>query len=147
MNLRSALLAIAVACASPAFAQDEAPAPVLLPDSVSLSIIDGSGVPDDCMYPETITDTSLFEIGCVTMPRARTGQIASQYVGQLGQQGWRQGSYVPGGMTATRTDENNCEHVLNIFPSTYPPSDLDSQVAVIWFALDRAPRCPTSEAQ
>jgi len=31
--------------------------------------------------------------------------------------------------------------VLNIFPSDYPPSEENSQVTVLWFALDRTPRC------
>ena len=32
---------------------------------------------------------------------------------------------MPGGMTAVRTDENNCQRVLNIFPSDYPPSEAE----------------------
>ena len=113
----------------------------LMPDSLNLEIVDGSVVPDDCMYPASITDTTRFEIACVTMPAVIGEEVSSQYIGQLGAQGWHQGNYVPGGMTAVRTDENNCRRVLNIFPSNYPPSDANAQVNVLWFALDRTPRC------
>jgi hypothetical protein len=113
----------------------------LLPDSLNLEIVDGSVVPEDCHYPSSITDTARFELACVTMPRVIGAEISSQYVGQLGSAGWHQGSYVPGGMTAVRTDENNCQRVLNIFPSDYPPSEEQSAVTVLWFALDREPRC------
>lgn len=135
-------IAVAVlALSSLASAQETTVPTHILPDSLNLEIVDGSMVPDDCHYPSTITDTSRFEIACVTMPRIIGAEISSQYIGQLGQQGWHQGSYVPGGMTAVRTDENNCRRVLNIFPSDYPPSEENSQVTVLWFALDRAPRC------
>ncbi|MBL8546483.1 MAG: hypothetical protein JNL81_08460 [Hyphomonadaceae bacterium] len=127
-------------CAS-AHAQEQR----LMPDSLNLEIVDGSIVPEDCMYPASIADTTRFEIACVTMPALIGADISSQYIGQLGAQGWRQGNYVPGGMTAVRTDENNCRRVLNIFPSNYPPGDENAQVNVLWFALDRAPRC--NEAQ
>ena len=36
--------------------------------------------------------------------------------------------------------------VLNIFPSNYPPGEADAQVNVLWFALDRTPRCNESQA-
>ncbi|MEZ5957544.1 MAG: hypothetical protein R3C27_10080 [Hyphomonadaceae bacterium] len=134
-----AALYLAAAFATPAVAQ-ETPTH-LLPDSLNLEIVDGSIVPQDCHYPSSITDTARFEIACVTMPRIIGAQVSSQYIGQLGAAGWHQGSYVPGGMTAVRTDENNCRHVLNIFPSDYPPSERNSQVTVLWFALDRTPRC------
>ncbi len=136
-----AALFLAAAFATPALAQETTAPERLLPDSLILEIVDGSIVPEDCHYPSTITDTARFEIACVTMPRIIGPQVSSQYIGQLGQQGWQQGSYVPGGMTAVRTDENNCRRVLNIFPSDYPPSEENSQVTVLWFALDRTPRC------
>jgi hypothetical protein len=53
--------------------------------------------------------------------------------------------YVSGGMTAVRTDENNCRRVLNIFPSPFPASEAESEVVVIWFALDRTPRCTQAQ--
>lgn len=134
-----AALCLSAAIATPSMAQ-EAPNR-LLPDSLNLEIVDGSIVPEDCHYPSSITDTSRFEIACVTMPRVIGAEISSQYIGQLGAAGWHQGNYVPGGLTAVRTDENSCQRVLNIFPSDYPPSEQDSQVTVLWFALDRAPRC------
>jgi hypothetical protein len=139
--LRSAgaLAGLILAATAPALAQ-EAPTH-LLPDSLNLEIVDGSIVPEDCHYPSTITDTSRFEIACVTIPRVIGAEVSSQYIGQLGAAGWHQGAYVPGGMTAVRTDENNCRRVLNIFPSDYPPSEENSQVTVLWFALDRTPRC------
>ena len=114
----------------------------LMPDSLNLEVVDGSIVPPNCMYPSSITDATRFEIACVTMPRITSTEISAQYVGQLGEQGWRQGDYVSGGMTAVRTDENNCRRVLNIFPSPFPAGVDDSDVVVIWFALDRTPRCP-----
>jgi hypothetical protein len=135
-------ICLALALAAPAYAQDEQR---LLPESLGLEVIDGSIVPDNCMYPASITDTTRFEIACVTMPRIAGAEISAQYIGQLGQQGWRQGDYVTGGMTAVRTDENNCRRVLNIFPSDYPPSETDSAVTVLWFALDRTPRCTQSQ--
>lgn len=136
-------LCLGLACATPVWAQESAPR--LMPDSLNLEIVDGSTVPPDCMYPSSITDTTRFEIACVTMPRLVSAEISAQYIGQLGRQGWRQGNYVPGGLTAERTDDNNCRRVLNIFPSAFPPSEEESAVNVLWFALDRTPRC--SEAQ
>ena len=124
------------ALATPAFAQDR-----LMPDSVNLELVEGSVVPEDCMYPASIQDATRFETACVTMPRIISSEISSQYIGQLGQQGWHQGSYIPAGMTAVRTDENNCQRVLNIFPGDFPPGTEESDVVVIWFALDRTPRC------
>ena len=138
-----AALCLAAAITTPAVAQ-ETPTH-LLPDSLNLEIVDGSIVPEDCHYPSSITDTSRFEIACVTMPRVIGAEISSQYIGQLGAAGWHQGAYVPGGMTAVRNDENNCRRVLNIFPSSFPAGDENSEVVVIWFALDRTPRC--SQAQ
>lgn len=139
--LRSAgaLAGLILAAATPAMAQETPHR--LLPDSLNLEIVDGSMVPDDCHYPSSITDASRFDIACVTMPRIIGAEVSQQYIGQLGSAGWHQGNYVPGGMTAIRTDENNCQRVLNIFPSNYPPSDANAQVNVLWFALDRAPRC------
>lgn len=154
MNLRTLTIALGAAllCAAPAFAQ-ETPAPTgpaadaaaeqrILTESVNLEIVDGSIVPEDCMYPASITDATRFEVACVTMPRFVSGQIGAQYFGQLGAQGWQQGRLITGGMTAVRTDENNCERVLNLFPASYPPGDEDSAVVVLWFAMDRTPRCP-----
>jgi len=142
LNIRCLLIAIAAAalpCANAA-AQD---APILLPDSIRLALVEGSAVPPDCMYPEAITDTSVFEIACVTMPRVGSTSIAAEYIGQLGEQGWHQGQYVTGGMTAERTDENNCLNVLNIFPADFPPGETESTDVVLWFARDRTPRCPS----
>lgn len=151
MRLRTTLAALGAAllCAAPALAQDEPPAPAqrLFPDTLNLELVDGSSVPEDCMYPATITDTARFEIACVTMPRLVSGEIGARYIGQLGAMGWRQGDYVTGGMTAVRTDEDGCLHVLNLFPGDYPPGDENSAVVVLWFALERAPRCAESGAQ
>jgi hypothetical protein len=124
------------ALATPALAQDRR-----LPNSLNLELVEGSMVPDNCMYPASIQDTTRFETACVTMPRIISTEISSQYIGQLGQQGWRQGSYIPAGITAVRTDENNCQRVLNIFPGDFPPGVENSDIVVIWFALDRTPRC------
>jgi hypothetical protein len=153
MNARKFLVALGAALlsAAPAFAQD-APAQSgepaaaeqrLLPESANLEVVDGSMAPQDCMYPDSITDAARFETACVTMPRMISAEVGARYIGQLGEQGWRQGRYISGGMTAIRTDENNCERVLNIFPGDYPPGDENSAVVVLWFAMDRAPRCPT----
>ncbi|MGQ0534127.1 MAG: hypothetical protein ACT4OF_15765 [Caulobacteraceae bacterium] len=127
-----------LALSAPANAQE---ATTLLPDSVNLTLVQGSAIPDDCMYPASISDTTRFELACVTMPRFVSGEVGAQYIGQLGQQGWRQGAFIPAGMTAVRTDENNCERVLNIFPSDFPPGQEESAIVVMWFALDRTPRC------
>jgi len=151
-------LSAALVFAAPAYAQEtplpepesapattaEAAAPAnLLPDSVNLSIVDGSTVPADCQYPSTISDTATFELACVTMPRMNSGLIGAEYLAQLGTLGWRQGSYIEGGMTAVRDDENNCQRVLNIFPSSFPPGEAaaTATTTVIWFVLERAPRC------
>lgn len=125
------------ALATSAVAQEQR----LLPNSLNLELVDGSMVPSDCMYPASISDTTRYEIACVTMPRIISTEISAQYIGQLGQQGWHQGSYIPAGMTAVRTDENNCQRVLNIFPGDFPPGTEQSDVVVIWFAYDRTPRC------
>jgi hypothetical protein len=50
-------------------------------------------------------------------------------------------------MTAVRTDENGCQHVLNLFPGDFPPGDENSGVVVLWFAVERAPRCAESGHQ
>ncbi len=144
-------LGAALLLASPVHAQDETAAPAaqeegaatdrLLPESVALSVVEGSSVPEDCRYPSTISDTTSFELACVTMPRMSSGLIGAEYIAQLGQLGWRQGAYVEGGMTAVRTDENNCDRVLNIFPAEFPPGEERSATMVIWFVLERAPRC------
>jgi hypothetical protein len=133
-----AALCAALIAAAPASAQD---AQILLPESVRLQVVQGSMIPEDCMYPASITDTTRFEIACVTMPRILSGDVGAQYIGQLGQQGWRQGDLITAGMTAVRTDENNCERVLNIFPGDFPPGQEESAIVVMWFALDRTPRC------
>jgi hypothetical protein len=135
----AAVCAIA-ALATPAFAQDR-----LLPNSLNLELVDGSVVPEDCMYPASIQDATRFETACVTMPRIISTEISSQYIGQLGLQGWRQGNLIPQGMTAERTDENNCRRVLNIFPADVPPGTEQSTVVVLWFALDRTPHCGQSQ--
>lgn len=141
-------LSAALMLAAPAFAQDEpidAPAEsaaqTLLPDSISLEVVDGSSIPADCHYPQTINDPASFELACVTMPRLGVGPIGAAYLAQLGRLGWRQGNYVEGGMTAVRTDENNCQRVLNLFPSDYPPGEARSTTTVLWFVLERTPRC------
>jgi hypothetical protein len=144
-------LGAALLLAMPAHAQeteppepDSAPATAaqrLLPGSVNLSVVEGSSVPTDCQYPSTISDTTSFELACVTMPQFGAGMIGAEYLAQLGQLGWRQGNYIEGGMTAVRMDENNCERVLNLFPSNFPPGEERSMTAVIWFVLERAPRC------
>jgi hypothetical protein len=138
-----AALCATLALAAPAFAQDES---TLLPQSLNLPVLEGSMIPDDCMYPASITDATRFEIACVTMPRFISGEVGAQYIGQLGARGWRQGSYISGGMTAERTDENNCRQVLNIFPSDFPPGTENSDLVVIWFAYDRTPRCDQSQS-
>lgn len=125
--------------ATPAFAQDAEP--TLLPQSLNLPVLEGSVVPDDCQYPASITDATRYEIACVTMPRFISGDIGAAYLGELGTRGWQQGSYISGGMTAVRTDENNCRQVLNIFPGDFPPGTENSDLVVIWFAYDRTPRC------
>jgi hypothetical protein len=115
----------------------------VLPESVNLSVVEGSAIPADCQYPSTISDTASFELACVTMPRFSAGLIGAEYLAQLGQLGWRQGAYIEGGMTAVRTDESNCERVLNLFPSNFPPGEAaaTATTTVIWFVLERAPRC------
>jgi len=150
--LRKTLLTLAATLllAASAFAQDAQPpanaaAPAeqtLLSESVSLEVLDGSIIPEDCQYPATLADTARFELACVTMPRFVGGELAAAYIGQLGEQGWQQGAYITGGITAVRTDENNCENVLNIFPGDFPPGTARSDIVVIWFARERAPRCP-----
>ncbi len=144
----AAALCAALVFAAPAHAQEEsAPqqeepaAETLLPDSINLEVVDGSSVPQDCQYPETISDTARFELACVTMPRFGAGLIGAEYLAQLGRLGWRQGDYIEGGMTAVRSDENNCQVVLNLFPSDFPPGEAQSSTTVLWFVLERAPRC------
>lgn len=145
MTLTHAIAAVCAALllAAPAYAQDQT---TVLPESLNLDVVEGSMIPDDCMYPDTITDTARFELSCVTMPRFISGDVSAQYIGQLGQLGWRQGVYISGGMTAVRTDENNCERTLNLFPSDYPPGTENSDIVVLWFALDRVPSCEQSGA-
>lgn len=147
-HITFAALCSALLLAAPARAQEEAPVAeeteasrTLLPETINLEIIDGSRVPEDCQFPETINDTASFELACVTMPRFGAGMIGAEYLAQLGRLGWRQGNYIEGGMTAVRIDENNCQRVLNLFPGDYPPGDAQSTTTVLWFVLERAPRC------
>jgi hypothetical protein len=142
MQLRT-LIFVCAAFLAPGLASAETTtAPTLLPDSLSLPVLDGSTVPDDCMYPSTIADPNQFELACVTVPRDRLGtEISARYIGMLGQRGWHEGSYVSGGFTAVHTGDNGCAQVLNIFPSDYPPSEHASSTVVIWFALERAQHC------
>lgn len=149
--IRHTLIALGAAfmLAMPAQAQEEPAAAaasqnaaeLLLPESVNLAVVEGSSVPQDCQYPSTISDTTSFELACVTMPRFSSGMIGAEYLAELGRMGWRQGNYVEGGMTAVRNDENNCERVLNIFPGDFPPGEARSSTVVIWFVLERTPRC------
>jgi hypothetical protein len=126
---------------APATGEAASAGSTLLPESVNLSVVDGSTVPADCRYPSTISDTTSFELACVTMPNFGAGLISAEYLAQLGRLGWRQGQYIEGGMTAVRTDENNCQRVLNLFPGDFPPGDAQSTTTVLWFVLERAPRC------
>jgi hypothetical protein len=143
LNRFLASLCALLALTAPALAQDAEP--TLLPQSLNLPVLEGSMVPDDCQYPASITDAARFEVACVTMPRFVSGEVGAQYIGELGTRGWQQGSYITGGMTAVRTDENNCRQVLNIFPGDFPPGAENSDLVVIWFALDRTPRCAQSQ--
>jgi hypothetical protein len=138
-----ASLCAVLALSAPVRAQIDA---TLLPQSLNLPVLEGSAVPDDCLYPASIVDSTRYEIACVTMPRFASGEVGAQYFGELGTRGWRQGTYISGGMTAVRTDENNCQRVLNIFPGDFPPGEEASALVVIWFALDRMPRCNQSGA-
>ncbi|MGD9966008.1 MAG: hypothetical protein AB7T59_05775 [Hyphomonadaceae bacterium] len=138
-----AALSATLALAPSAFAQEAEP--TLLPQSLNLPVLAGSTIPDDCMYPASITDATRYEIACVTMPRFISGEVGAAYIGELGTRGWRQGSYISGGMTAVRDSENNCRQVLNIFPADFPPGAQNSELVVIWFALDRTPRCTQSQ--
>ncbi|MEQ1493435.1 MAG: hypothetical protein ABL932_23105 [Terricaulis sp.] len=80
MKLTSAFAGLCsiLALSTSAFAAD---ATHLMPDTLNLEIVDGSIVPDDCMYPASITDSSRFEVACVTMPAIIGQEISSQYIG------------------------------------------------------------------
>lgn len=115
----------------------------LLPGRLDIPVVEGSNVPDDCHFPASLSSPGHYDLACVVMPRTEeSDSIGATYFGLLGQRGWHADQMVPGGFTATRA-EGNCEQVLGIYPSVYPPgADEDSaQDSVIWFALDRNQRC------
>lgn len=142
--IRSLACAAMLLFSSNAFAEDSTP--TLLPNTLSLPVLDGAEIPSDCMYPSTISDTGRFELACVTMPSGEeSGDIGAQYIDMLGERGWRQGTYLNGGFTAVHPADGGCEQVLNIFPSTFPPAERNASTMVIWFAMEREQRCPAPQ--
>lgn len=134
---------VAFTLAGPAFAQDAAKSEAtLFPGSIDLPIVDGARVPDDCLYPASLRD-SHYDLACVVLPAGeRSAEIGAQYLGLLGQRGYRQGNAIIGGFTAVKDETNGCEQVVDIFPSAYPPAQQENaQNFVIWFARERQQRC------
>jgi hypothetical protein len=117
-------------------------APNLLADSVNIPVIAGSSVPEDCHYPNSLRDAARYETACVVMARS-DGELAARYIGYLGQHGWHAGPLITSGFSAVHDEQNGCEKLLGVFPSDYPPETHDSAQVVLWFALEREPRCAT----
>ena len=137
--LAAALLCIATTPLS-ARAQEEA----LLPNSVDLPLVQGSTIPEECYLPEDLVDDARYEAACVTMPRMGGSRIGAAYIGLLGERGWTEGPYLDRGFSAVRPVADagvDCNQRLNIFPSDYPPEEHGSPEVVIWFVLERQPRC------
>jgi len=113
----------------------------LFPGSLDMPIADGSNVPADCQFPETLTGAQGFELACVENSIADEGDVGVEYISWLGQRGWRHTADIIGGLVAVRETENGCEQVINIYPHG------DDNTSGIWFALQREPRCAAAQPQ
>lgn len=138
--IRSLICAVAFAAAPTlAFAVD-APATTLFPGALDMPIFDGASVPDDCHFPASLQDPARFELACVVMPMD-SEEVSMNFIGWLGQHQFRRDQEIIGGMSAVRPAENGCEQVLDIYTREYPPEAETHENMVIWFALEREPRC------
>lgn len=143
------LLAALVVLALPSLAfADDKKAATLFPGSLDLPIADGATIPGDCFFPARLRNANHYDLACVVMPRSeRASQIGAEYLGLLGQRGWREGAMVIGGMSAVKPADNGCHSFLGIYPHDFPPAATPSTTTtqsanvVIWFALDRQPHC------
>jgi len=128
----------AVALATPALARDaiSPAAATLFPGSLNIPIADGSQVPSDCEYPDTLRTAEGFDLACiVTTSGGDEDEVDVEYIAWLGANGWRHSANIVGGFAATRATADGCEQVLSIFPHN------DEESSGIWFALQREPRC------
>ena len=135
--IRTLICALALA-ATPtlAFAADT----TLFPGALDIPVFDGATVPDDCHFPASLQDPARFELACVTMPMdERTEEVSMNFIGWLGQHQFHRDQEIIGGMSAVRPADNGCEQVLDIYTREYPPETHEN--FVIWFALERQPRC------
>lgn len=141
--IRTVLCTLALLLApAVAFAEDE---PTLFPGALDMPVLDGANVPADCQYPQSLRNARRYELACVVIPASDgPDQVSMNYIGWLGQHDFRQGMEIIGGFSAVRPATADCQQVLDIFVREYPPNDETSEDVVIWFALERAPRCATN---
>jgi hypothetical protein len=134
------LCALAFA-AAPTFASAEN-ATTLFPGALDMPVLEGANVPEDCHYPTSLQNAQRYELACVVIPASDTSEdVTMNYIGWLGQHQFRQDMEIVGGISAVRPAAEGCEQVLDIFMREYPPNVEESEDTVIWFALQRQPRC------
>lgn len=104
----------------------------LFPGALDIPVADGSNVPSDCAFPETLTGDNV-DLACVisddTVPE---DEVGIEYISWLGSNGFRHSADIIGGFVATRETESGCEQTLRI----YPHGD-EGEPTGIWFAFDR----------
>jgi hypothetical protein len=113
----------------------------LFAGSLDMPVAEGSNVPSNCEFPETLTGDNA-ELACIvadeTLP---DDEVGIEYISWLGENGFRHSADIIGGFAATR-EANGCEQTLRI----YPHGD-EGETAGIWFALDRNAQCAAAANQ
>jgi hypothetical protein len=114
----------------------------LFPGALDMPVAEGSNVPSNCEFPETLT-TSGMELACiVASDEFAESEVGIEYISWLGENGFRHSADIIGGFAAARETENGCEQTLRIYPHGE-----EDEPSGIWFALDREPTCAAAPAQ
>ncbi len=111
----------------------------LFPGSLDMPVPEGSRVPADCQFPETLTSARGFELACIESSVDDEENVGVEYISWLGENGWRHTADIIGGFSAARQTANGCEQTLSIYPHG------DDNSSGIWFALERTPRCVAAQ--
>lgn len=115
---------------------NDARADTLFAGRLDIPVADGSSVPADCQFPESLRSAGNLELACITAEMGASEEVDVEYISWLGEHGWRHSADIIGGIAAERETENGCAQTLSI----YPHGD-DGEERGIWFALEREPRC------
>jgi hypothetical protein len=117
-------------------------ATTLFPGALDMPVAQGSNVPSNCEFPDTLTSANL-ELACVVASdEFAEDEVGIEYISWLGENGFRHSADIIGGFAAARETTNGCEQTLRI----YPHGD-EGETSGIWFALDREPTCAAAPAQ